>query len=185
MVNHQKWADFVKTGTVSKPNKQHIKQWIEVYAQFSCPMHMSRTCPVLDGVIWTRRGRHRVGVILGSQPTSPWVTRMAQRGALGCVAGRAAGRAWHPLRHGTVGRSGAEKADAVAPGVCGHRTRTSCPQSRTDRPPSQKRLCGTLRSRGVGAASTKAGGEVPNAENSENDPWPLTSRSRDSLSIRL
>ena len=122
MVNHQKWADFVKTGTVSKPNKQH-KQWIEVYAQFSCPMHMSRTCPVLDGVIWTRRGRHRVGVILGSQPTSPWVTRMAQRGALGCVAGRAAGRAWHPLRHGTVGRSGAEKADAVALGVCGHRNR--------------------------------------------------------------
>ena len=36
MVNQQKWADFVKTGTVSKPSKQH-KQWNEDYAQFSCP----------------------------------------------------------------------------------------------------------------------------------------------------
>ena len=66
-----------------------------------------------------------------------------RKGAFACVAGRAAGRARHRARHGTASRSGAAeltplRSARVPIGLGLVWTRTSCPQSRTDRPGSQK-----------------------------------------------
>ena len=104
--------------------------------------HMSSQFPALEDVPWTQRGRMRVADGRGSQPTSPCVTRMAQGGLCMCVG--ACGAACAAPCAARYGRSvgAAEltplRSARVPIGLGLVWTRTNAPQSRTNRPGSQK-----------------------------------------------